>query len=135
MLKRLLQLEGNPLVQVLPPMGLNRDTVGDDIQDIPGVLRRIKEDWNEPAESLNRLTAYTLSTKLRQRMRERDEQQHDGSLDVLIAGCEVSLWLGEQFASDLHLAFPSLAIEAVSANKLLGLLGQRFPIPQFGFKV
>ena len=68
-------------------------------------------------------------------MRDRLEKAHDGSLDVLISGCEVSLWLGEQFASDLHLAFPSLSIESVSANKLLGLLGQRFPIPQFGFKL
>ena len=67
-------------------------------------------------------------------MRDRVDKAHDGSLDVLISGCEVSLWLGEQFASDLHLAFPTLSIESVSANKLLGLLGQRFPIPQFGFK-
>ena len=60
---------------------------------------------------------------------------HDGSLDVLITGCEVSLWLGEQFASDLHLAFPTLTVECVSANKLLGLFGQRFPIPQTGFRL
>ena len=43
---------------------------------------------------------------------------------------QVSLWLGEQFASDLHLAFPRLSIEVVSANKLLGQLGQGFPTPQ-----
>jgi len=110
------------------------DPVGDDIADIPRVLRKIKEDWNEPETSLNRMTAFTLSTRLRERMRSHYDNTHDGSLDVLIAGCEVSLWLGEQFASDLHTAFPKLSVECISANKLLGLLGQRFPIPQFGFR-
>ena len=47
---------------------------------------------------------------------------------------QVSLWVGEQFASDLHLCFPSLKIVTVSANKLLGQLGQgAFPLPQEGF--
>ena len=54
---------------------------------------------------------------------KRENKTHDGSLDVLVTGCEVSLWVGEQFASDLHLAFPNLSIECTSANKLLGLLG------------
>jgi hypothetical protein len=67
-------------------------------------------------------------------MRQHDDGRHDGSLDILVTGCEVSLWLGEQFAADLHLAFPALSVECVSANKLLGLLGQRFPIPQSGFR-
>ena len=32
------------------------------------------------------------------------------------------------------LCFPKLVVEVVSANKLLGLLGQAFPIPQCGFQ-
>jgi len=78
----------------------------------------------------------------------------DGSVDLLITGCEVSLWLGEQFAADVHLAFPRLKVVTISnpypdpnphpdpnpnqvvtisANKLLGQLGQQFPVPQAGF--
>ena len=43
------------------------------------------------------------------------------SVDILLTGCEVSLYLAEQFASDLKKSFPKLCIEAVSSNKLLGL--------------
>ena len=77
-------------LQVLPAIG-GVDPVVDDIQDIPRVLRQIKEDWNTPEESLNRLTAFTLSSKLRARMRSHHDGGHDGSLDVLVAGCEVCL--------------------------------------------
>ena len=55
-----------------------------------------------------------------------------GSVDLLITGCEVSLWLGEQFAADVHHAFPRLKVVTISANKLLGQLGQQFPVPQVG---
>ena len=53
---------------------------------------------------------------------------------MLVTGCEVSLWVGEQFAADLHRVFPKLKIVAISANKLLGELGQNLPIPQLGFQ-
>lgn len=160
LMKRMLQLEGNPLVQTLPKVG-QADPVGDDLAEIPAIVRKIKEDWNTPEESLNRLSAFTLTGLLRKRMRSHEDGTHDGSLDVLITGCEVraaarsadwgsatrvrlltppptradapaqvSLWCGEQFGSDLHLVFPSLSVECISANKLLGLLGQGFPIPQ-----
>ena len=54
---------------------------------------------------------------------------HDGSVDLLVTGCEVSLWIGEQFASDMHNAFPQLKIVTLSANKLLSQLGQAYPEP------
>jgi hypothetical protein len=86
----------------------------------------------------------------------------DGSVDLLITGCEVSLWAGEQFAADLALVvpmqsvqpcslsrlgsllthpafeparaqFPKLRVATCSANKLLGLFGSDFPIPAVGF--
>ena len=131
-LKRVLRLGGNPLVEPIPAMG-GRDPVGRDIADIPSVLQRIHDDWDEPSSSLNRLTAFTLQARLRKRLQAHAAGTHDGSVDLLISGCEVSLWLGEQFASDLHRLFPALKIVVLSANKLLGQLGQSFPTPQVGF--
>ena len=132
LLKRVLRLGGNPFVQPLPPMGL-RDPVGDDIAAIPSVVRKIQADWNEPCESLNRLTAFTLLSKLKKRLLQYERGEHDGSVDLLVTGCEVSLWIGEQFASDMHNAFPKLKIVTLSANKLLAQLGQAFPVPNTGF--
>ena len=48
---------------------------------------------------MNRLSAWTFTNLLRKRMRLHDEDNHNGSIDLLITGCEVSLWLGEQFHS------------------------------------
>jgi hypothetical protein len=95
-------------------------------------------------------------------------------VDILLTGCEVSLWVLEQFASDLHQVvnfahtpflalnhrqnliapcqknihprqrfcakliqqpvqvFPRLKIKCISANKLLGIFGQIYPIPSSG---
>lgn len=39
--------------------------------------------------------------------------------DVMISGIEISLWMGEQFASDLRRIFPDLKIGVTSANKVL----------------
>jgi hypothetical protein len=43
-------------------------------------------------------------------------------VDVLITGCEASLWIGEQFASDLQDLFPVLRVVAMSANKIIGTM-------------
>lgn len=43
-------------------------------------------------------------------------------MDLLIIGCEASLWIGEQFASDLQNLFPALRVVAMSANKVIGKL-------------
>ena len=43
-------------------------------------------------------------------------------VDVLITGCEASLWIGEQFASDLQDLFPALRVVAMSANKIIGTM-------------
>ena len=93
------------------------------------MLRRIKEDWADVSQSNNRMSAYTLQRQLRKRMLAREAGTHDGSVDLLVTGFEVSLWIGEQFASDLHNAFPQLKIVTLSANKLLSQLGQAFPVP------
>ena len=131
-LKRTMRMGGNPYVAPLPPLGI-KNAVGADIQAIPEVCKQIIDDWNEPSTSLNRLTAFTLLVNLRKRLLLHANGAHDGAVDVLITGCEVSLWCGEQFASDLHNAFPQLRVVTLSANKLLAQLGQAFPMPSTGF--
>ena len=130
--KRVLRLGGNPFVEPLPKLGL-KDAVGSDIADIPRIIKKIQDDWNEPSSSLNRLTVFTLFSKIKKRLMQHEDGTHDGSVDLLVTGCEVSLWIGEQFASDLHNAFPVLKIVTLSANKLLSQLGQAFPVPNTGF--
>jgi len=132
--RRLLQLDGSPFVQAPPPpVPVRWDPVGQDILGIPAIINKIMADWDYPADSMNRMSAWTLTSLLKKRMRLHDRQEADGSIDLLITGCEVSLWMGEQFHSDLHRVFPKLRIVTISANKLLGQLGQTFPIPQLNF--
>ena len=130
--RRVLQLGDNPYVSPIPQLG-GEDPVGRDLADLNSVLQRIHDDWHAPEESMNKLSAFTLQRELRKRMIAHERGEHDGSVDLLIAGCEVSLWVGEQFAADLHKVFPKLRIVTLSANKLLGQLGQGYPTPQTGF--
>jgi hypothetical protein len=135
---RRLQLGGNPLVTPLNDV-ISPDPIGRDLLEIPAVMRAIEADWSKGPESFNRITAWNLASKLRERLNlhsaasQGEAPQHDGSVDLLLTGCEVSLWLAEQFAADLHLVFPKLKIVTISANKLLGQLGQQHPMPQCGF--
>ena len=130
-LRRLLQLDGSPFVTPLPPSV--SDPVGRDLKDLPNVLAKIQSEWDNPTDSLNRMSAWTFTHLLRKRMKAHDDDTHDGSVDLLISGCEVSLWVGEQFATDLHRVFPKLKIVTLSSNKLLGQLGQSFPVAQTNF--
>ena len=78
----------------------------------------------------------SLCQCIKARMKARSDgtiTAETNTVDILITGCEVSLWVGEQFASDLQKCFPKLGIKAVSANKLLGLFGQELPMPAVGF--
>mmetsp|Transcript_28261 Transcript_28261/g.41629 ORF Transcript_28261/g.41629 Transcript_28261/m.41629 type:complete len:893 (-) Transcript_28261:105-2783(-) len=113
-----------------------KDLVASDIQDIPRVCRTIQDEWraDKASSSLNRLTAYNLSRCLRQRLEAHVAGTvHQRAVDILVTGCEVSLWQAEQFASDLQKAFPNLRIKSVSSNKLLGLYGQEIAVPTIGF--
>jgi len=130
--QRVLRLDGNHLVLPLPPLR-PADPVGADLKDIPGVLRSLQTDFASTATSLNLSTAWTFANRLRRRMRLQEQGKADGSVDLLIVGCEASLWVGEQFAADISLIFPGLKVVTLSANKVLGLMGQKFPIPQEGF--
>ena len=112
------------------------DLILTDICDIPKVCRSIQDQWksDRASTSLNRLTAYNLSRCLRNRLESHvNGTVHPRAVDILLTGCEVSLWLAEQFASDLQKSFPALNIQAVSSNKLLGLYGQEIAIPTLGF--
>lgn len=126
---RLVPLEDNELITPLP--ALVPDLVGADIRDIPKAVRRVQTEWQEAG--LNRLTMWNFEKCFRKRLALHHGGAHPGSVDVLVTGCEVSLWLAEQFASDLSLVFPALDIKTLSANKLLGLLGQDFAMPQTGY--
>ena len=131
---RMTRLTRNRLVKALPSVAL--DPVLSDVQDIPRVCQAIQDDWHSDrvATSLNRLTAYNLSRCLRERLEGRINGNLDAyAVDVLLTGCEVSLWLAEQFASDLRKAFPKLNVLALSSNKLLGLYGQEIAVPSLGF--
>ena len=134
LIKRCVKLEDNEFVLPLPPT--SKDPVAVDLSEIPKVIKAMNDDWhNKPKGtiSLNRLTAWHLVNELKSRLRKRQDGavQHN-SVDIMVTGCEVSLWLGEQFASDLQSAFPKMNIKAVSSNKILGLFGQDFPIPLVG---
>ena len=84
-------------------------------------VHRIKAEWQH-ADSLNRLTATAFSRMLLERM-AMNATFHSGAahdardLDLLVVGCETSLWLAEQWASDLVRAFPKIAVQSISANK------------------
>ena len=60
-------------------------------------------------------------------------EAHTNQVDILVTGCEVSLWVAEKFCADLQKCFPRLGVKACSSNKLLGLFGQELPTPAIGF--
>lgn len=131
---RMTRLTRNQFIKPLPEIG--KDPVYTDIKGIPQACQEIQDDWTaqKAKSSLNRLTAFNLAGCLRARMEAHAAGKVPArAVDILLTGCEVSLWLAEQFAADLQKAFPSLSIKAVSSNKLLGLFGQDLPVPALGF--
>ena len=46
---------------------------------------------------------------------------HDSTIDLLVAGVEVSLWVAEQWAADLKTILPQLRVATTSSNKLLDI--------------
>jgi len=130
--KRLTLLENNEFIE--PLLDDVDDPVLADIRDIPRVCNAIQQDWR--TVGLNRMTAWNLANCIRERMKGRVDgsiQSHGAQIDILVTGCEVSLWVAEQFVSDLQKSFPYLFIRAVSSNKLLGLFGQELVMPCTGF--
>jgi hypothetical protein len=131
---RLTRLSNNRFIRPLEDEP--EDLIRNDINDIPHALQTIQDDFSveKASTSLNRLTAFHLSSCLRRRLEARLVGTiPNNSIDILLTGCEVSLWVAEQFASDLKNAFPGLNVQAVSSNKLLGSFGQEISIPATGF--
>ena len=128
-----LHLENNEFIK--PLLDDCDDPVLADIQDIPRICANIQEDWQDVG--LNRMTAWHLGQCIRNRMQGQIdgtvETPHANQVDILVTGCEVSLWVAEQFVSDLAKCFPKLGVKAVSSNKLLGLFGQELSMPSIGF--
>ena len=122
---------------IIPLPTESDDYVRDDLNDIPRICNDIQFDWS--SHSLNRYTAYTLQRAIRQRLNSilnnHDNRRNSNTIDILVTGCEVSLWVAEQFASDLQKSFPLLCIRAVSSNKLLGMFGQEIELPATGFQM
>lgn len=130
--KRMILLENNEFIK--PLLDDFADPVLKDIHDIPRVCSQIQEDWHDVG--LNRMTAWNLANCIRSRLKARIDGRiecHGGQVDILVTGCEVSLWVAENFVSDLQKSFPKLFIKAVSSNKLLGLFGQELAMPCTGF--
>jgi len=103
-----------------------RDEVLDDLRDTARVLAALRAGW---AEGPNGAAADALFELLRARAAEAaaaEEGLPGGgrlAIDVLVTGVESSLWVAEQFAADLQLLFPHLRVLALSANKVIGVLG------------
>jgi len=99
---RMIMLGGN--ARVLPLTAATPDPVGFDIGEIPQVLRAVRTSFAQP-HALNHacLRAFGRDVARRLALKSGKPQQPAASeaLDVLVVGCEVSLWVGEQFASDL----------------------------------
>ncbi len=126
--QRWIPLQGNSYI--LPPEEHANDPVQRDIQDIPKVLKSIELSWRDPT-SFNRQTADYLVELLIEKAKIWDHRQRAtvnfkleqvtdiAAIDLLITGVESSLWLGERFAQDLTLLFPSLSVKTISANQLL----------------
>ena len=81
----------------------NKDPIAVDIKDIPRICRNIQDDWRGfgTGTSLNRLTAWNFTKCLQKRMQSlhsQSVQRQSGTVDILLTGCEVSLWLaGKSF--------------------------------------
>jgi hypothetical protein len=129
--KRLIPLENNECIK--PLLEDKDDPVRADIEDIPRICSEIQADWQDT--SLNRLTAWNLAKCIRKRLKGHVDGtiKDAGEVDILLTGCEVSLWLAEQFAADLSKCLSKLQIKTVSSNKLLGLFGQELSMPTIGF--
>mmetsp|Transcript_41855 Transcript_41855/g.87885 ORF Transcript_41855/g.87885 Transcript_41855/m.87885 type:complete len:1350 (-) Transcript_41855:170-4219(-) len=129
---RLVELENNEFIK--PLLDDCADPVLKDIQDIPRICANIQEDWRDVG--LNRMTAWHLGQCVKKRMQAHVDgliENHASQVDILVTGCEVSLWAAEQFVSDLQKCFPKLYVKSVSSNKLLGLFGQELVMPSIGF--
>ncbi|KAJ1627773.1 hypothetical protein T492DRAFT_1120330 [Pavlovales sp. CCMP2436] len=119
------------------------DLVATDLAETPAALRAVEESWgvrrelyahpmprNEASEPHSNLApAHALAQHLLPLMQQRMVQRLERP-DLLIAGVESSLWVAEQFASDLRSLFRYLLVKCTSSNKLFGV-GRNSPRKTF----
>lgn len=106
--KRLIPLENNDMIK--PLLNDSADPVRADINDIPRICADIQSDWQD--SSLNRLTAWNLAKCIRQRLKAHLNgtiNSNAGEVDILLTGCEVSLWLAEQFGECRYSLYHAMA--------------------------
>ncbi|CAM9334372.1 unnamed protein product [Chrysoparadoxa australica] len=116
---------------VRPPRRRGEDLVAWDLRCTPFVMSRIDQEWMLDSLDGSRrsgtqlgLSTPTLKTAERfmQMLQSALLGRHDkDAIDLLIAGVEVSLWIGEQWLGDIRSLFPTLRAEVVSSNKILGI--------------
>jgi hypothetical protein len=75
--------------------------------------------WDNP-QSIEYIAAQSLGEILNVCMQRRLENNLD-TIDLVIAGVEASLWVAEQFSSDLKVAFPQLYVSKLSLDLNNGL--------------
>jgi hypothetical protein len=127
-------IDMSKVISTASPFSGPGDKVLGDLKDIPRVLSLIQEDWRDSC-GLNRRTGSQFYSMLEQLVSERASGAAGRlEVDVLVTAVEASLWIGEQFASDLQGLFPSLRVVPVSANKVIGVLSNdRGSAPMTGF--
>ena len=116
-LERTIPIVSVPLV---PATGI--DQVEADLLAIPTVVSAIDSAWGNKY-SMNSAEAHTSSafcSALIESMKYR-LRCSKSTYDIIITGVEISLWMGEQFASDIKMIFPQVSVCVISANKMLGL--------------
>ena len=130
----LLSLDSDMVDPPPPRPGPGSDAVAADLRDIPRVLGLIRADWKDE-NGRNRRTAAEFLRLIQEQLRERAKDPGGRlEVDVLVTGVEASLWIGEQFASDLQALFPALRVVPMSANKIVGVLSNtRGAAPMAGF--
>lgn len=126
---RIIALKNNPFIDfpALTAGTAHRDSVAQDLADIPRLLARIHESFTDPS-SLNHATVKAFYAQLQEVLERKAkgaayDPDKKPPIDLLITGVEVSLWSGEQFASDLRTMFPTLGAIAISSNKVIGVIG------------
>ncbi|EKX36351.1 hypothetical protein GUITHDRAFT_155261 [Guillardia theta CCMP2712] len=114
-----------------------KDKVAADLADIPPILSFLRKEFSEQ-NGKNRTTSRHFFKMIRQKVLDKEQCKGDDAkrlmIDVLVTGAEASLWLGEQFASDLQSLFPTLRVIPMSSNKIIGVLSNtRGEAPMSGF--
>ena len=110
-----------PIVSVPPAIAPGIDQVEADLLSIPTVISAIDGAWGKSSvKSAEARTSAAFCSALIESMKHR-LRHNQNTLDLVITGVEVSLWMGESFANDLKMIFPQISVCVISANKMLGL--------------